>query len=86
MGPIPRYLKDYESKWLDDPKQANLAWWREAKFGLFIHYGLYSQLKRGEWVQFHEQKLNRTVLVIKNSFVGARIILTYLVKKIKLCG
>jgi alpha-L-fucosidase len=27
-----------------------IAWWREAKFGMFIHWGLYSQLGRQEWV------------------------------------
>jgi alpha-L-fucosidase len=27
-----------------------LAWWREAKFGMFIHWGLYSVLGRHEWV------------------------------------
>jgi alpha-L-fucosidase len=28
--------------------EARLAWWHEAKFGMFIHWGLYSQLA-GEW-------------------------------------
>ncbi len=27
-----------------------MQWWREAKFGMFIHWGLYSILGRGEWV------------------------------------
>jgi len=35
--------------------QARLAAWREAKFGLFMHWGLYSILGRGEWVQWNEQ-------------------------------
>jgi alpha-L-fucosidase len=26
-----------------------LQWWREAKFGMFVHWGLYSVLGRGEW-------------------------------------
>lgn len=26
--------------------------WREAKFGLFVHWGVYSLLKAGEWVQY----------------------------------
>ena len=29
-------------------RQNRLAWWHEAKFGLFVHWGLYSQLA-GEW-------------------------------------
>lgn len=31
-----------------------LQWWREAKFGMFIHWGLYSILGRGEWVMRQE--------------------------------
>src|SRR5690606_38657221 len=25
------------------------AWWRDAKFGLFVHWGVYSVLGEGEW-------------------------------------
>lgn len=32
-----------------------IAWWREARFGMFIHWGLYSIPGRGEWVQWQEQ-------------------------------
>ena len=35
-------------------RDRRMAWWREARFGMFIHYGLYSQLGRNEWVQLHE--------------------------------
>ncbi len=31
-----------------DPDAARLAWWREARFGLFIHWGLYA-IPAGEW-------------------------------------
>src|SRR5215470_16679964 len=32
------------------PDQARrLNWWREARYGLFIHYGLYSLRGRQEW-------------------------------------
>lgn len=34
---------------------ARLRWWAEAKFGMFIHWGLYSQLQRGEWVMWNER-------------------------------
>ena len=36
---------------ISDPK---LAWFRKARFGMFIHFGLYALLERGEWVQYHE--------------------------------
>jgi alpha-L-fucosidase len=36
-------------------QQARPAWWQEARFGLFIHWGLYAIPGRGEWVQWNEQ-------------------------------
>ena len=27
-----------------------MKWWNEARFGMFIHWGLYAQLRRSEWV------------------------------------
>lgn len=30
-------------------------WWRDAKIGMFMHWGLYSILGRGEWARFNEQ-------------------------------
>jgi alpha-L-fucosidase len=30
--------------------ERRMQWWRNAKFGMFIHWGLYSQWARGEWV------------------------------------
>lgn len=32
-----------------------MAWWREARFGMFVHWGLYSQLGRHEWVMNRER-------------------------------
>ena len=33
----------------------DMQWWRDAKIGMFVHWGLYSLLGRGEWVRFNEQ-------------------------------
>ena len=30
-------------------------WFRESRFGMFIHWGLYSILGRGEWVRSAER-------------------------------
>ena len=30
-------------------------WFRDARFGLFVHWGLYSVLGRGEWVMYRER-------------------------------
>ena len=36
-------------------RDARMTWWREARFGMFIHFGLYAIPGRGEWVQWDEQ-------------------------------
>src|SRR5438093_10382137 len=35
-----------------DPKA--VQWFRDARFGMFIHWGVYSELGRGEWVMQNE--------------------------------
>jgi len=32
-----------------------MRWFHQARFGMFIHFGLYSLLERGEWVMFRER-------------------------------
>ena len=58
---VPSYLKGYEEQYARNPRKAAVQYFREAKFGLFIHYGLYSLLegywqgahsKPAEWVQY----------------------------------
>ncbi|NLO81660.1 MAG: alpha-L-fucosidase [Clostridiales bacterium] len=36
-------------------KEDRMKWWREAKFGMFIHWGIYSLLGKGEWVMYNER-------------------------------
>lgn len=57
---VPSYLKGYEDVYAESPREAALKWFEDAKFGMFIHYGLYSLLegyygdihsKPAEWVQ-----------------------------------
>ena len=52
---LPTYLQSHKSEYKRHPRQAALKWFREARYGLFIHYGLYSILGRHEWVQFKER-------------------------------
>ncbi len=35
-------------------REARMAWWHEAKFGMFIHWGLYSVIGQHEWVKEHQ--------------------------------
>jgi len=52
---VPSYLKGYEDTYATDPRAAAIEWFRDARFGLFIHYGLYSLPGRHEWVQLREK-------------------------------
>lgn len=52
---VPSYLRGYEAQYAQDPRQAAVQWFRDARFGLFLHYGLYSLLGRHEWVQYRER-------------------------------
>jgi len=36
-------------------RKQQLKWWQEARFGLFIHWGIYSIPGRGEWVMYNER-------------------------------
>ncbi|HJO91354.1 MAG TPA: alpha-L-fucosidase, partial [Anaerolineales bacterium] len=51
---IPTYLRDFEEIYLSNPRQASIDWFRNARFGLFIHYGLYSIVGTHEWMQLRD--------------------------------
>ncbi|MDR0348919.1 MAG: alpha-L-fucosidase [Tannerella sp.] len=36
-------------------KEKRMAWWTHDRFGMFIHWGIYSLPARHEWVQFNEK-------------------------------
>jgi alpha-L-fucosidase len=43
-----------EAKWARN-RARRMAWWNEARFGMFVHWGLYAQLGRHEWVMNRER-------------------------------
>ena len=45
--------RDYEAK-LAESRDARMGWWRDARFGMFIHFGIYSVLGRNEWLRARE--------------------------------
>lgn len=49
-------LLSYEkyNKMLADTRDKRMQWWREARFGMFVHFGLYSVLKHNEWAMAGE--------------------------------
>ena len=68
----PAYLKDYAGLYGSNPRGAALRWFREAKFGLFLHYGLYSLEGRHEWLQFREKIPVATYALLKDRFTAAK--------------
>ena len=43
---------EYEQK-IAETRDARMKWWREARFGMFVHWGIYAQLG------LHEQAFAR---------------------------
>ena len=39
----------------ESEKEARMQWWTDARFGMFIHWGLYAQAARHEWVKNRER-------------------------------
>ena len=54
MSRLTRFERDYLKK-TEETREARMKWWHEARFGMFIHWGLYSQLGRHEWVMNRER-------------------------------
>ncbi|UCD76260.1 MAG: alpha-L-fucosidase, partial [Phycisphaerales bacterium] len=46
-APADRYIPVYHVE-TEEERDARIAWWREARFGMFIHWGLYA-IPAGEW-------------------------------------
>ncbi len=40
-------------------KQKRMEWWRDARFGMFIHWGIYALPARHEWVKSKERMSNQ---------------------------
>jgi alpha-L-fucosidase len=43
-----------EDKRQDETRAQRMAWWHQAKFGMFIHWGLYSVIGQHEWAKEQE--------------------------------
>ncbi len=49
---IPYFLKPYKSLYLKNPRAAALKWFKDARFGLFVHWGPSAAYKAGDWVLY----------------------------------
>ena len=52
--------------------EQDMQWWRDSKFGLFIHFGLYSILGEGEWAMFSKQMDTSEYGKLKDSFTVSK--------------
>lgn len=52
--------------------QQDMKWWHDSKFGLFIHFGLYSVLGEGEWAMFEKQMDTSEYGKLKESFTVSK--------------
>ena len=71
-GKVPSYLSDSTRQYRRDPRAAAVQWFREAKFGLFMHYGLYSLIGPGEWVQYRQRIPVSEYAKLQARFTAAR--------------
>jgi alpha-L-fucosidase len=69
---VPSYLRGYEAAYAGQPRAAAVQWFREAKFGLFLHYGLYSLEARHEWLQLREKIPVATYAKLKARFTAEK--------------
>ncbi len=67
---VPFWLIDRKEEYLMNPRQTALNWFRQAGFGMFVHYGLYSLLGRQEWVQFTEKIPVKKYEMLKSDFTA----------------
>jgi len=68
----PPHLKGYEALFDQQPRKASVEWFKTARFGLFMHYGVYSLLGRGEWVMQVEKIPVAEYTRLKDRFTAAR--------------
>lgn len=53
LAPVAQAAPDHPSG--QAGQESRIEWWRQARFGMFIHWGLYAIPGRGEWVQWNER-------------------------------
>jgi alpha-L-fucosidase len=83
---IPSYLENYKESYATDPRAANMEWFRNARYGLFLHYGLYSILGRHEWVQLQELIPVAEYAKLKDKFKADKFNANEIVSFAKNCG
>lgn len=65
---------------------SRIARFEQLGFGLFVHWGLYSQLEQGEWVWQHQNIPRAEYLTLKSGFTAADFNALELVRRAKAAG
>ncbi|WP_127580090.1 alpha-L-fucosidase [Paenibacillus koleovorans] len=94
MRQMPAYLRDYRELYEKNPREANLTWFRQAGYGLFMHYGLYSILgsesredeKIMEWVQYNRKIPVSEYAKLKDRFTAENFDADAIASFAKQCG
>jgi alpha-L-fucosidase len=83
---VPSYLNEYAQRYEENPRQAAHEWFDDAKYGLFLHYGLYSLLGNHEWVQYHERIKPADYAQLRHYFTAESFDAERIVKFAQKCG
>ena len=57
----------------DETRTQRLQWWHDAKFGMFIHFGVYSSIMRHEWNMENEAPPIAEYMAHAKSFKPSRM-------------
>ena len=49
--------------------EERMKWFLEARFGIYVHFGLYSLLGRGEWTMYSERIPQKTYAALADQFL-----------------
>ena len=66
--------------------EQDMSWWRDAKFGMFIHWGLYAIPAQGEWVMHNKKIPADEYAKLADQFVGAKFDASQWVKTAQSAG
>ena len=89
---VPKYLQGDIKSYDQNPRQANAKWFQEAKYGLFLHYGLYSLVENQEhayiqeWVQLHDRIPVAEYAKLKDKFTAHHFNADYIAQMALDCG
>lgn len=89
---IPYYMKGYETEFAEDPRKAKRKWLADAKYGLFLHYGLFSVYDEvmnpsgsQEWCQLNQKIYVKEYEKLKDKFTAEEFDADYIAKFAKAC-